>query len=175
MRIFIPKTLVSALVGITLIAAPVLALAAANRVGQAPSTSSGQAGTKPAKATMTERREAVIRGFFLQIIRRFDSALERLHDFIGRMQSRISRMPVDHKNRVQAQAVLDRANAKWREAKQSFDQLKMKLERSRTAGEPQAAFREARALLDTTKKDIKTVHAALADTIALLKGIGLKR
>ncbi len=160
MRIFAPKTLASALVGVTLIVAPVFALAVE---------------AKSSKGAMSERREATIRGFFLQVIRRFDLALERLQEFSGRIQSRISRMPVDHKNRVQSQASLDRANAKWREARQSFDQLKAKLERSRSAGDPQKVFRETRVLLDTIKDQIKGVHAALADTIALLKGIGLTR
>lgn len=119
---------------------------------------------------LSEQREAVVRGHFLHMVVRAEAATERLEKISQRIQSRISRMRVDDENRAKVQAARDGAAAKLREADAVLENLKLRLERSRTDPDPRDAFRRARRTVGAVKDRVGDAHASFKAAAALLQG-----
>lgn len=141
---------------------------AGSQQGQA----NAQAEREAAKERLTEKREAVIRGFFLRMASRFEAALDRLKDLSRRIELRISRSRVDDPHVPLARAALNRADTKWQEARAALEELKVKLDRSRSAENPLPPLKEARVMAAGVKSKVKAAHAAFVEAVTALKGLG---
>lgn len=179
---------ISVAVGLVMALAPALPAAAAfhnalrerlKAVGESAAPQQGEPGPSPvapaARERFSEAREAIVRGSFLKMVRRFGAVLDRLEKIADRIQSRISKTRViGSDEHLRAQQALDRASSVLRDARAAADEFKRRLDLSRSAEDARRSLKDVRALVDGVRDKIKAARSAFVEASAAIRGMGAK-
>lgn len=127
-------------------------------------------GEKPLKdAVLTKRIQERIINLAANISNRFDGLIARLDNIAGRLQKRIDKQKLEGYDVSAAETSLATARAELTAAKDEMRTIDTSVRQAIGSIDPRGEWRGVRAKFLTTRDHIKAAHAALRETITLLK------
>lgn len=127
-------------------------------------------GEKPLKdAVLTKRIQERIINLAANISNRFDGLIARLDNIAGRLQKRIDKQRSEGYDVSAAELSLATARTELNSAKEEMKTIDVSVRQAIGSVDPRGEWRGVRVKFLTTRDHIKAAHAALRETITLLK------
>jgi len=138
-----------------------------------PPTGSSSERREAVRERFNEVRKAAVRRVFDRMTNKIDRAIVRLEGFSDRIASRIEKFKARGKDVFAAEEKLIEARVTIADAKASLAGVKVKFASMLASDDPKAAFKDVRDALHDVVSKVKAAHAALVDTITILKGVSM--
>lgn len=127
-------------------------------------------GAKPLKdAVLTKRIQERIINLAANISNRFDGLIARFENIAGRLQKRIDKQRSEGYDVGAAETSLTTARTELNAAKAEMKTIDTSVREAVGSIDPRGEWRDVRIQFLTTRDHIKAAHAALRETIMLLK------
>ena len=127
--------------------------------------------TQALKKKFGEVRALRIEQFFTGMTEKIENALDRMSGFADRIERAINVPSQAGKDVTKLKTDLAAARAKIHDATTALESAKIKYAELAKNPDPQKAFADVRALIQTTAQAAKDAHASLMDVVTELKGM----
>ena len=122
-----------------------------------------------AEKRIDEKKAKNIRKYFSKMGRRLESAIMRLDTLAGRVESRIEKLEKKERDLKEAREKMDEARANISEARTFYKEAKDKFAAIFDSDSPKTIFEEVRKTVGDVVLLIKKAHAALIESVSLIK------
>ena len=126
-----------------------------------------------AEKRIDEKKAKNIRKYFSKMGRRLESAIMRLDTLAGRVESRIEKLEKKGRDLGEARKKLDEARANISEAGTFYKEAKDKFVAIFDSDSPKTIFEEVRKTVGDVVLRIKKAHAALIESVSMIKNADL--
>ena len=116
-----------------------------------------------------EARAKRIEGFFNNMVRKFENAIDRLDALADRIKNHLDKLADQDKDTAELNLKLDVAKNKITDAENSLSDAKAKFDAMSLSSDPKQSFKDVKILVQNVAKKIKEAHAALVDVINSMK------
>ena len=125
------------------------------------------------KKKMGEKRAENIEKYFLKMIEKFESAVDRLEKFADRIEARLNKEEDNGKNVTALKDKLAKAREKITAASSAIAGAKARYEEAIKDPDFKIAFKKVKEAVASLAKTVREAHAALVDVVNSIKGLGV--
>lgn len=126
------------------------------------------------KKKLGEKRAENIEKFFLKMVEKFESAVDRLGKFADRIEARLNKAEDNGKNVTALKDKLAKAREKITAASSAIAGAKARYEEAIKDPDFKVAFKKVKEVVAGLSKTVREAHAALVDVVNSIKGLGVE-